>query len=183
MVTRLVLPMLMSAFGFCLASVAFSLCCDFSPAGCASEDYTGSASRPQAPCYPSSCTSGRPHLHHFHHGRQQVRALGRLASVKLHLVQLYSNKHLFEANASWCSDCYQGTCRVLQSTSLAEDFWDLVDVDSFGSKGELISCALGAVKLGGLVYLTSTDGLSAGGRTSLPIAHISNPRSAQKLSE
>ena len=53
--------------------------------------------------------------------------------------------------------------RVLLSASLAEDFWDLVDVDAFGACGQLIGHALGAVKLGGLVYLTSTDGLSAGG--------------------
>ena len=52
---------------------------------------------------------------------------------------------------------------MLLSASLAEDFYDLVDVDAFGGRGDLISCALGAVKLGGLVYLTFTDGLSAGG--------------------
>eukprot|EP00193_Tetraselmis_chui_P017102 CAMPEP_0177774762 /NCGR_PEP_ID=MMETSP0491_2-20121128/13710_1 /TAXON_ID=63592 /ORGANISM="Tetraselmis chuii, Strain PLY429" /LENGTH=376 /DNA_ID=CAMNT_0019293223 /DNA_START=1 /DNA_END=1131 /DNA_ORIENTATION=+ len=54
--------------------------------------------------------------------------------------------------------------RLLTSRWLAEDYYDLVDVDSFGAQGSFTSAALGAVKHGGLLYLTCTDGLAASGR-------------------
>lgn len=43
------------------------------------------------------------------------------------------------------------------------DYYDLVDVDSFGAPVPFLSTSLWAVRLGGLVYLTSTDGRSATG--------------------
>lgn len=43
------------------------------------------------------------------------------------------------------------------------DYYDLVDVDSFGSPVPFSSSSLWAVRLGGLVYLTSTDGRTATG--------------------
>ncbi|MEM6449862.1 MAG: tRNA (guanine-N1)-methyltransferase [Cyanobacteria bacterium P01_D01_bin.105] len=46
----------------------------------------------------------------------------------------------------------------------AQDFYDLIDVDSFGSPMPHLSSALWAIKLGGLLYLTSTDGLTTSGR-------------------
>ncbi|NEP16356.1 MAG: tRNA (guanine-N1)-methyltransferase [Leptolyngbya sp. SIO4C1] len=49
-------------------------------------------------------------------------------------------------------DCYQ-----------RRDFYDLVDVDSFGSPTPFISTALWVTKLGGLLYLTSTDGRATSG--------------------
>jgi tRNA (guanine26-N2/guanine27-N2)-dimethyltransferase len=43
------------------------------------------------------------------------------------------------------------------------DYYDLVDVDSFGSAAPYYYTALWATKIGGLLYLTSTDGRTATG--------------------
>ena len=51
-------------------------------------------------------------------------------------------------------DCYQ-----------RRDFYDLIDIDGFGSPMPTLSSSLWAVKLGGLLYLTSTDGRTTSGRT------------------
>ncbi|MGB3295562.1 MAG: tRNA (guanine-N1)-methyltransferase [Phormidesmis sp.] len=56
-----------------------------------------------------------------------------------------------DANAVFF-DCYQ-----------RRDFYDLIDIDSFGSPTPTLSTALWAVKLGGLLYLTSTDGRATSG--------------------
>ncbi|NER38653.1 MAG: tRNA (guanine-N1)-methyltransferase [Oscillatoria sp. SIO1A7] len=57
-------------------------------------------------------------------------------------------------NANWVFfDCHN-----------RRDYYDLVDVDSFGSPSPYLSTALWATKIGGLIYLTSTDGRSATGR-------------------
>ena len=45
-----------------------------------------------------------------------------------------------------------------------QDFYDLIDIDSFGSPMPTLSTSLWAVKLGGLLYLTSTDGRATSGR-------------------
>lgn len=55
------------------------------------------------------------------------------------------------ANRLFC-DCYN-----------RQDYYDLVDVDSFGSPSPYLNTALRAAKLGGLIYLTSTDGRTATG--------------------
>jgi len=47
------------------------------------------------------------------------------------------------------------------------DFYDLVDVDCFGSAAPYLSSALWAVAVGGLLYITSTDGRAVGGRSPL----------------
>mgnify|MGYP001791830429 CR=1 FL=1 len=57
-----------------------------------------------------------------------------------------------DANALFF-DCYQ-----------RKDFYDLVDIDCFGSPMPALSTSLWAVKLGGLLYLTSTDGRVTRGR-------------------
>lgn len=44
------------------------------------------------------------------------------------------------------------------------DFYDLIDIDSFGSPMPTLSTALWAVKIGGLLYLASTDGRATSGR-------------------
>lgn len=49
---------------------------------------------------------------------------------------------------------------------------DLIDSDSFGASSHIVGAALGAVRHGGLLCLTSTAGTIAGGR---------DPRSAQAL--
>ena len=45
-----------------------------------------------------------------------------------------------------------------------QDFYDLIDIDSFSSPMPVLSTALWAVKIGGLLYLTSTDGRATSGR-------------------
>lgn len=45
------------------------------------------------------------------------------------------------------------------------NFYDLVDVDGFGSPAPYLSTSLWAVKIGGLLYLTSTDGRTATGHS------------------
>ncbi|KAK9827781.1 hypothetical protein WJX74_001934 [Apatococcus lobatus] len=87
----------------------------------------------------------------------------RLPGLKQHGIHLCA-----EAGTQSCLISSMDASKVLLSTSLAENFWDLVDVDSFGSQGELVGHTLGAVKLGGWVYLTSTDGLSAGAKGAHP---------------
>jgi len=44
-----------------------------------------------------------------------------------------------------------------------KDFYDLIDIDSFGSPMPTLATSLWAVKLGGLIYLTSTDGRTTSG--------------------
>lgn len=53
--------------------------------------------------------------------------------------------------------------RVMAECYLQRDFFDFIDVDSFGSDSSFLRSALNALKIGGLVYVTSTDGYSAGG--------------------
>ncbi|NJL18648.1 MAG: hypothetical protein HC938_17315 [Nitrospira sp.] len=45
------------------------------------------------------------------------------------------------------------------------DYYDLVDVDCFGTAAPYLSTMLWATKIGGLMYLTSTDGRTLVGRT------------------
>lgn len=54
--------------------------------------------------------------------------------------------------------------RLLASVYLQEDYFNLVDVDSFGSDTSYLAGAIDALKYGGMLYLTSTDGMSAGGK-------------------
>ncbi|WP_228016166.1 tRNA (guanine-N1)-methyltransferase [Leptolyngbya ectocarpi] len=44
-----------------------------------------------------------------------------------------------------------------------QDYYDLIDIDNFGSPTPFINSALWAIKFGGLLYLTSTDGRTTGG--------------------
>jgi len=44
------------------------------------------------------------------------------------------------------------------------DYYDLLDIDAFGSGAPFISTSLWAARLGGLIYLTSTDGRTISGR-------------------
>lgn len=57
----------------------------------------------------------------------------------------------------------QDARRIFAQCTLSPDYYDLVDVDGFGSPAQWIYGALGAVKIGGLLYLTSTDGRSLTG--------------------
>jgi tRNA G26 N,N-dimethylase Trm1 len=54
--------------------------------------------------------------------------------------------------------------RLLASCYMSEQFFDLVDLDCFGSETAFTAAAMGAVRHGGLLYLTSTDGFCSGGK-------------------
>ncbi|XAR66026.1 tRNA (guanine(26)-N(2))-dimethyltransferase [Bertholletia excelsa] len=54
--------------------------------------------------------------------------------------------------------------RVMTECYLQKDYYDLIDVDSFGSDSTFIRSALTCLKFDGLLYATSTDGFSSGGR-------------------
>ena len=65
------------------------------------------------------------------------------------------------------------------------DYYDLVDVDCFGTAAPYLNTMLWATKIGGLMYLTSTDGRTLAGRTpnkSLQ-AYAAYPRSHPALQE
>ncbi|KAM7499441.1 hypothetical protein LguiA_023855 [Lonicera macranthoides] len=53
--------------------------------------------------------------------------------------------------------------RIMTEYYLQKDFFDLIDVDSFGSDSTYLRSAFNALKLGGLIYITSTDGYTSGG--------------------
>lgn len=53
--------------------------------------------------------------------------------------------------------------RLLTERYLERDYFDLIDVDSFGSESSYLRSAMNSVKLGGLLYVTCTDGYSSGG--------------------
>ncbi|EFJ44766.1 hypothetical protein VOLCADRAFT_42766, partial [Volvox carteri f. nagariensis] len=54
--------------------------------------------------------------------------------------------------------------RLLTSCYMRELYYDVVDVDSFGSETMHFPAAIDAVRYGGLLYLTSTDGFTSSGK-------------------
>lgn len=58
---------------------------------------------------------------------------------------------------------HSDAARVMTECYLERNFFDLIDIDSFGSDSNFMRAALCAVKLRGLMYITSTDGYSSGG--------------------
>lgn len=57
--------------------------------------------------------------------------------------------------------------RVMMECCLRRDYFDFIDIDSFGSDSSFLRSAFGAVRFGGLLYLTSTDGYTSGGHRPL----------------
>ncbi|KAG0556000.1 hypothetical protein KC19_11G019100 [Ceratodon purpureus] len=57
----------------------------------------------------------------------------------------------------------QDANKVLLDCYMRKNYFDLIDVDSFGSDSVFLGSALSAVSYGGLLYATSTDGFSSGG--------------------
>ncbi|KAL6957052.1 methylamine--glutamate N-methyltransferase [Sarracenia purpurea var. burkii] len=53
--------------------------------------------------------------------------------------------------------------RLMTDCYLQRDYFDLIDIDSFGSDSTFLRAALNALKLDGLLYITSTDGYTSGG--------------------
>jgi tRNA (guanine26-N2/guanine27-N2)-dimethyltransferase len=60
----------------------------------------------------------------------------------------------------------QDAQRILWECNLQQNYYDFVDLDAFGSPATYLSTVLGAVKLGGLLYVTATDGRSLTGRAT-----------------
>lgn len=62
-----------------------------------------------------------------------------------------------------CRVTLQDANRLFFDCYLRQDYYDVVDVDPFGSPVPFLQNSLLAVKIGGLLYLTSTDGRSLTG--------------------
>jgi tRNA (guanine26-N2/guanine27-N2)-dimethyltransferase len=58
---------------------------------------------------------------------------------------------------------YKPAQKVLLECYLQKDYYDLIDIDAFGSPASLFSAIPLAAKIGGLIYLTNTDGRTATG--------------------
>jgi tRNA (guanine26-N2/guanine27-N2)-dimethyltransferase len=58
---------------------------------------------------------------------------------------------------------YRNVNNILYESYIRRDYYDLVDVDAFGSPSAFLHSILMATRVGGLMYLTSTDGRSATG--------------------
>ncbi len=53
--------------------------------------------------------------------------------------------------------------RIFWQCAIDRDYYDLIDIDSFGTPAEFLATCLQAVRHGGLIYLTSTDGRTISG--------------------
>ncbi|MCO5564989.1 hypothetical protein L7F22_018659 [Adiantum nelumboides] len=65
-------------------------------------------------------------------------------------------------NLKW-QVCHEEAARLFSKCNLNLDFYDFIDVDSFGSDSYFLGPALSAVRFGGLLFVTCTDGFSFGG--------------------
>ncbi|MEO1350508.1 MAG: tRNA (guanine-N1)-methyltransferase [Cyanobacteria bacterium J06635_15] len=61
---------------------------------------------------------------------------------------------------------HQDANQLFFSCYQQRDFYDLVDIDSFGSPAPFLSTGLWATKIGGLLYLTNTDTRTTGGHNA-----------------
>ncbi|KAK3003575.1 hypothetical protein RJ639_019981 [Escallonia herrerae] len=52
---------------------------------------------------------------------------------------------------------------VMADSFVHKEYFDFIDVDSFGSDSSFLRAAFNALRFGGLLYLTSTDGYTSGG--------------------
>ncbi|MEO0867959.1 MAG: tRNA (guanine-N1)-methyltransferase, partial [Cyanobacteria bacterium J06642_11] len=58
---------------------------------------------------------------------------------------------------------HQDANQLFFSCARQKDYYDLIDIDSFGSPTPFINTALWVIKFGGMLYITSTDGRTTGG--------------------
>lgn len=58
---------------------------------------------------------------------------------------------------------HQDANQLFFSCAQRQEYYDLIDIDSFGQPMPFVHTALWAIKLGGLLYLTSTDGRTTSG--------------------
>lgn len=82
------------------------------------------------------------------------------------LVQSNLSQGLSDRLLTRCKITHQDANTLFFDCHTRQDFYDLIDVDSFGSPMPTLSTALWAVKIGGLLYLTSTDGRATSGRAT-----------------
>jgi tRNA (guanine26-N2/guanine27-N2)-dimethyltransferase len=76
------------------------------------------------------------------------------------------HQNLKEAIASGCCQVtHLDANRLFFDCYNRQDYYDLVDVDCFGSPAPYLSTSLWATSIGGLLYLTSTDGRTATGHS------------------
>ncbi len=75
---------------------------------------------------------------------------------------LQNNLRQAMAPGSYCLT-HQDANQLFFRCAQEQKYYDLIDIDSFGSPTTVINTALWAIKLGGLLYLTSTDGRTTGG--------------------
>ncbi|KAH7421418.1 hypothetical protein KP509_13G056200 [Ceratopteris richardii] len=73
-----------------------------------------------------------------------------------------SDKILAPSNVRW-QICHEEAARLFMKCNLNMDFYDFIDVDSFGSDSFFLGPALSALRFGGLLFVTCTDGFSSGG--------------------
>lgn len=59
---------------------------------------------------------------------------------------------------------HQSVEELLQERAIAKDYFDLIDLDAFGSPLTFLPASGRAIRYGGLLYLTSTDGRSISGQ-------------------
>lgn len=82
------------------------------------------------------------------------------------LVQSNLSQGLSDRLVARCKITHQDANALFFDCHARQDFYDLIDIDSFGSPMPTLSTALWAVKIGGLLYLTSTDGRATSGRAT-----------------
>ncbi|MDJ0661986.1 MAG: tRNA (guanine-N1)-methyltransferase [Crocosphaera sp.] len=79
------------------------------------------------------------------------------------------NQSILEYNLGFMLDknkakiTYKNANNIFFECSNNKDYYDLVDVDAFGSPNPYLSTVLWATRIGGLIYLTCTDGRTGTG--------------------
>ncbi|MGG6238241.1 tRNA (guanine-N1)-methyltransferase [Nodosilinea sp. AN01ver1] len=73
------------------------------------------------------------------------------------------SQNLAALPANTCRLTHQDANQVFFTCYQQRDFYDLVDIDNFGGPSPYVSTGLWATRLGGLLYLTSTDGRATSG--------------------
>ena len=101
----------------------------------------------------------RPLRYHLEAGADWVWANEGNPELK---AVLSANLRQGMAPGTYCMT-HQDANQLFFSCAQQQDYYDLIDIDSFGSPTPFVNTALWAIKLGGLLYLTSTDGRTTSG--------------------
>ena len=72
-------------------------------------------------------------------------------------------QNLSQLNPDRVRITHENVNRVFWRCAIDRDYPDLIDIDSFGNPAEFLASCLQAVRYGGLIYLTSTDGRAMSG--------------------